>query len=127
MVRGRASATADSLREWKKKSKCNGKNNGNSQYGDLSTTLRSGRDDSVLGGAWENKCNSNSRFLRNDKQKDRGERNSLGGDLRWFGGFGFGGAGFFYASISVFQWVEVFGAAVVGVGEAGEAFEDVFG
>jgi len=29
-------------------SNCNGKNNSKSQYGDLSTTLRSGRDDSVL-------------------------------------------------------------------------------
>jgi len=87
-------------------SNCNGKNNSKSQYGDLSTTLRSGRDDSVFGGAGESnnksKNNSNSRFLRNDKQKQQRRTKSLGGDLGWFGGFGFGGLGFFYASVSVF-------------------------
>jgi len=49
-------------------SNCNGKNNSKSQYGDLSTTLRSGRDDSVFGGAGEsnnkskNNSNSNSQY-----------------------------------------------------------------
>jgi len=46
------------------KGNSNGKNNGKSQYSDLSTALRSDRDDSVLDAAWESnrKNNSNSRF-----------------------------------------------------------------